>query len=225
MSELTKVSPGNRIRLLDYPEKSYAESRLLDCVVRVIDSGCPALFQGFSDLKAVVIKADFDSLKTPLVEEDLDNIQISHFPLGFSLISGCTYYVLKTPSRAAWKQGLYCKNVRYFAYSNQEGYFTSITGRNVDTRDFIPPFLDHYPTMSQALTMLDSNDFPSVPIDRNFCLDHKMNLFYRTSSIGKFNREKGVLSIKRKFEFLKEHEIKNSKVGQYLPYKGDITNV
>lgn len=91
-----------------YDSTDYAQSRLMDTVVRV--NGNPVIVVGIADLAHIEVQTLIKSRRKTVTMQDLD---LEPVELGYVNYNGCAIYASRKPKRQDWRQGLRYENMDF----------------------------------------------------------------------------------------------------------------
>lgn len=177
-----------------YDDLTYARGRLNDTIIRyneravVVDSVVPSK-------TGLVIKSTEiltgNNVNHPLVEFDLTPVR-----LGMSnMPNGKVSYVARMPLRHDWRQGLRQQNT-IFAWGD----------KNWDAHAIAKTIENDYPSLDAARELIIEEDRDYLAWCRNFCIDKKNAIYYRTfGKIGDFVDKTKNYLLDQKFFWVEQH--------------------
>jgi hypothetical protein len=134
---------------------------------------------------------------------------LAPFKMGFLNLAGKTFYLSRNTARQN-RQGLSERTLSVEALTaSAQGSRLPRFRDLLNNTEFVDMITGKYPSVDEALTLLEQDDIASVAISREYAivadeeLEDLIVLFHKTKKVG-FMPTKGSFKLSKKFKFLKE---------------------
>lgn len=194
----------------------YARSRLVETIVRV--GGVPVLVNVIEGKNAVHCT---DLTTGNLITVKLKDLDINPVPLGYANVHNVALYVVRTPKRQDWRQGLRQNTIR--VTSLKQNVAPPIPALDdapiarpraaprlerafaINYTDLVPTIMGTYPKVDEVFDKFKAKkNMSSHAFSRNFAITRLGDLIFKgVFSVGKISPKKDY-ELERKYDFVRE---------------------
>lgn len=171
-----------------YDTVEYARSRLVDTIVMYQKEPVLVLAVGGTNESIILSYEKILGGKGDIAEDKLDRFDINPVSLGYVNHNNTCSYIMRTPMRRDWRQGLRMLNI-----VDAEG----ANPRLISYRSIAQTILGNYPSFRSSLEKIN-NGVMQVAFNRDFAVHHTGTLHYKgIFHVGGVNMNNGNVTLEQ----------------------------
>lgn len=145
-----------------YDTVAYAKSRLVETIVRREKVPVLILDVGGTDSNITIFYNELLGEKSHIKEAPLSEFNLDPVSLGYVNHKGYAHYLMRTPMRRDWRQGLRMLNI-----VDAEG----MNPRLISYKSIAQTILGNFPTFKSSLTALTKEKVSSIAFHKDFSIN------------------------------------------------------
>lgn len=181
--------------MLNYENANYANKRLVGTIVTVKNKAAQILEYGLKNITYTELLTNEPKI-APIKDMDITPVKLGYINMPRGFIS----YVMRTPKREDWKQGLRPSTMRLVLPKGFALYPEEIPN------DVLAKTIEGvFPKFKEAVKTIYQDRVFSIAFNRNFGIQKDKSILYKGEhKIGEILNEKGVYRIFDDFEWSRE---------------------